>query len=540
MDPSRLLLASALGLLALCIIGYEAFPVGDDFAYGPLTEHRINPLLFPRDEQLRLFENHAFVYEWVYRLGKVGLGVEPTFRIAVWILAATTSVAILAVLRGLGAPFAALPLVLGLGVVVQIDGMGRGDYGGLISPFFHHHNAALALVLGALAASLFRKSWLAGVFLGLAAYAQPMTAFHGALIVGLGAYARDPIEVVKIGCAAALTAIPAAVLIFGNILNVPDSAAGLDLVEDAYRYRAPLHYDPSWSDIGLTTLYLLAGCAGAALLWGQDIRLGRFAAGLVAGFALLHLVTIIVYKAGFAEWIGFFVLDANRSTPMLFVVGPSLALAGILRVRHGQSVWISGVLLLAILALNATLAGLALVALGVLLIATGYTARARNVFLIGVMSALALMFPLAPKPTNLPDATLQAFERIRTETPPDALFIIPVSLAEFRHYTQRSAYVDFKLFSVAQPDQAALTRARLEEIAHPAQDHRQAQGWPGARLWDQDQNRAATCETMAEALAATGADFYLRRATLKEAAPNCLSLPRPIATSTMAVYGSAN
>lgn len=539
MDASRLLLASVLGLLALCLIGYEAFPTGDDFAYGPLTEHRINPLLYLRDEQLRLFENHALVYEWVYHLGKIGLGVEPTFRVAVWVLGATTTIAILAVLRALSAPFAALPLVLGVGVVVQIDGMGRGDFGGLISPFFHHHNVALALVLGALAAGLFRKIWLAGVLLGLAAYAQPMTAFHGALIVGLGACARDPIEAVKIGCAAALTAIPAAVLIFGNILNAPESTAGLDLVKDAYRYRAPRHYDPSWSDIGLTTLYLLAGCAGAALLWSRDIRLGRFAAGLLAGFALLHLVTIVVYKAGFAEWIGFFVLDANRSTPLLFVVGPSLALAGILRVRNGQSAWISGLLLLAILSLNATLAGLALIALGILMIATGESARMRNVFLISVLAGLAVLFPPAPKPTNLPEATLQAFEKIRAETPSDALFIIPVSLSEFRHYTQRSAYVDFKLFSVAQPDQAALTRARLEEVAQPAEDHRQAQGWPGARLWDQDQTRAATCETMAEALAATRADFYLRRIESEEAAPDCPALPRPITTSTMAVYGSA-
>ncbi|MBW4709216.1 hypothetical protein KX928_15600 [Roseobacter sp. YSTF-M11] len=537
MTLNRVLFAVALGLLAHCLIGYEAFPVGDDFAYAPLTEHRANPALFPRDDQLRLFENHARVYEWVYLLGDAGPGVAPVFRLAIWVQAAATAVAILAILHCLGAPMAALPLVLGLGVVVRLDGLGRGDYGGLISTFFHHHNVALVLVLGAVAAGLMRKSWLAGVLLGMAAYGQPMTAFHGAAIAGLGAMARDPAEAMKMAVAALIVAVPAALPILGALAGTPDSSATLDLVREAYRFRAPLHYDPSWSDIGVTTLYLIAGCAGVALLARTDPRVARFCAGMMLAFVALHLVTVVVYKFGLFEWVGFFILDANRSTPAVFVIGPALALAGMWRAPRSPMTWAAGIFLLCIVTINTEPAGFSLLALGLIMVRFHDVARLKPVVLIGLATALVVLFPPAPYSPKIAAATRVALERIRAETPPDALFVIPVSLSIFRHYAQRSAYVDFKLFSVAQPDQAALTRARIEQVARPAPEHRDKQGWPAARIWDTDQRRAATCSRMAETLAETGADYYLRRVVPDEVPPTCSDLPRTITTGTLALYG---
>ena len=81
---------------------------------------------------------------------------------------------------------------------------------------------------------------------------------------------------------------------------------------------------------------------------------------------------------------------------------------------------------------------------------------------------LVLLFPPAPNPPEVPDETRLALERIRVETPADSLVVIPISLSAFRYYAKRSAYVDFKLFSVAQPDQAALTRKRIDEVTNPA------------------------------------------------------------------------
>ncbi|CUK15623.1 hypothetical protein RUE5091_03894 [Ruegeria denitrificans] len=538
MDASRVLFAALLGLLVSCLIGYEAFPVGDDFAYGPLTEHRINPKLYVNDDQLRLFENHAYVYEWMYRAGRATVGVEPAFRLALWLLAVITTVAIWAMLRALEAPLAILPMVLGISVVVQLDGMGRGDFGGLTSPFFHHHNVALTLVIAAVAAAFFRKIWLAGILLGLAAYAQPMTAFHGAIVIGLGSLIRNPLDAVKLAVAAGVVAFPVAVWLFGAILNAPDSDVMIDLIADAYRFRAPAHYDPPWFDIMIATLYLMAGCAGVALLYRKKPDLARFAAGLLLGFTLLHLVTLVVYKLAIAEWVGFFILDANRSTPVLFTVGTSLAFAGMWFVKTGRGVWLTGILLATILLLNMKLAGIVLFAIGVAMMMAGDVPRTRAVVLCGLGAALLILFPAKPRPPYLPESTLLALAQIRTETPVDALFVIPVSLMEFRQYAQRSAYVDFKMFSVAQPDQASLTRARIEEVTRPAPEHRAMQGWGAAYLWDEEQNRQATCANMAEILATTGAQYILRRVFPDEPAPECPELPRPIMTETLAIYGS--
>ena len=537
MGWTNILLAVALGLLVHGLIGYDAFPAGDDFAYAPLAEHRADPALFPRDEQLRLFENHALVYEALYRLGTAGPGVEPVFRAAIWGQAALTAIALLAVLSALGVPVAGLPVVLGLGVVVSAGGMGRGEFGGLVSPFFHHHNLALTLVIAAVAAGLRRSNGLAGGLLGLAAYAQPMTALHGALAAGLGALAVRPSGAVRMALAAAIVALPVAILVLGEIIAAPAPTANLDLVQDAYRFRAPHHYDPDLRLVLIATLYLLTGWTGVGLLARGDPGAARVGAGVMAAFTILHLVTVIVYRGGIAEWVPLFILDANRSTPLLFALAPAFAVAGLWRTPWRPASWTVGLLLPAILVLNGTAGGTALVALSGVMVALRETSWARPAVLIALGVILALRFPPQAAPSAVPASTRTALDRIRTETPPDALFVIPVAMQEFRHYAQRSAYVDFKLFSVAQPDQAALTRARIDEVVRPDPAHRAAAGWKGMALWEEDQRRAATCEGMAEILRVAGADYYLRRIAPGETPPDCPALPVTIRTETLALYG---
>lgn len=532
-----LLLAVALGLLAHALIGYQAFPYGDDFAYAPLADYRADPSLFPRDVQLRMFENHALVYEGLYHVGTSGPGVEPSFRVAIWVQAALTAVALLAMLSALGVPVSGLPLVLGLGVVVVAGGMGRGEYGGLIPSSFHHHNVALMLVVAAITAGFRRKTGLAGGLLGLAAYAQPMTALHGALAAGLAALPLRASGVVRMALVAAVVAAPVAFLVVGSIATAPPSTTTLNLIDEVYRFRAPHHYDPPLRGVIITSLYLLAGWAGAALLARDDTDLSRAAAGLMAAFTILHLVTVIVYQGGFAAWVPLFILDANRSTPLLFALGPALAVAGLWRTPWRPASWAVAILLAELLVLNGTLESLALVALAGIMIPLRTKVWMKPLTL-GVLSiALLLWFPPKAAPTTVSAPTRAALDRIRTETPPDALFVIPVALYPFRYYAQRSAYVDFKLFSVAQPDQAALTRARINEVMRPDPAQPTVAGWDGIALWEEYERRVGTCEGMAEILRSTGADYYLRSVAPDETPPDCPDLPLSIQTETLALYG---
>ncbi|MEM8776930.1 MAG: hypothetical protein AAGF53_18000, partial [Pseudomonadota bacterium] len=348
-----LLIAVTLGLAAHALIGYHPFPLGDDFAYAPLADFRSDNSLFARDEQLKLFENHALVYELLYFFGKSGPGVEQVFRIGIWIIAITVAVSLFVILTRFKAPLAALPAVLALAVVVKIDGLGRGDYGGMIASFFHHHNIALALCMVATAAAVWRKSWLAGAALGLAAYAQPMTAFHGALAVGLGTFFMQPRNAFKMALVAIVIAFPAALVVLGGIFESSNVTTQVlaDPINEAYRFRAPHHYDPPWSSVGLTTLYLLTGWTGAIILRKLDRQMALFSIGVLTALSLLHTVTLIVYKGGIGEWLPFFILDANRSSPLAFTLSTVFATAALSQAKTTVNIAAVSILLVAIVVL---------------------------------------------------------------------------------------------------------------------------------------------------------------------------------------------
>ena len=527
-----------MGLVAHALIGYLPFPFGDDFVYAVMAQHNADPALFPRDEQLRMFANHAHVYEWLFALGQRGHGVEPVFRVALWLQAILGIVAVMVMLIRLGAPAAALPVVIGLGVVVQTDGLGRGDVGGLIAMFFHHHNVALSLILAAAAASLSRRAGLAGVFLGLAAYAQPMTAAHGALMLGLATLFSQPRDLLKLIGLSVLVAVPAALLVLTQ-LPEPSTVSDIDLITEAYRFRAPHHYDPSWSTLGITTLYLMILTAGAALFLRLDAFAARFGAGAVLGLALLHLVSVVVYKFGLGEWIPFFILDANRSSSFIFVLAPVFALAAIWqRGLDRLSLAVTAGLALAAV-LNGTLAGLALVGFGALLVVLERQSWGARLSPVAALLALVLVFPPTPRPPATPEPVREILEQIRADTPEDALFVIPIGLDAFRFYAQRSAYVDFKFFSVAQPDQAALTRRRIDQLVTPAPEHRDLTGWPAVLRWGEDQRDQASCPRMRELLSETGADYILRMGDPDVPRPVCPGLPVQMENDILVLYGPA-
>lgn len=533
---NHFLFAVAIGLMAHAFIGYAPFPIGDDFAYAPLAERAADPSLYARDDQLRLFANHAKVYDWVYNLGKAGLGVEPTFRIVIWILAIVCSVAIWSILRALNGPIWMLPMVIGLGVVTRLDGMGRGGYGGLIAEFFHHHNVALALVLLAFGAAISRRTVLAGLFLGLAVFAQPMTALHGAFVVGMGALLRNPLEMLKLAVVTILVSLPAALPILSSIMPAPDASVSLDLVQDAYRFRAPHHYDPPWWDIAITTLYLTAAGLGALLMWRSDRALGYCSAGMALGFALLHVITVLIYKLELSDWVGFFILDANRSTPALFALGPALALAGMWRTPVQMGHWLTGALLMTLAVINTHVFSFVFLFLGAAMWVGGRLQHGRLTLTMGLIAVLVVVFPARPFSPSVTADQKKIMAVIRDTTPRDALFVIPPGMMEFRLLAKRSAYVDFKLFSVAQPDQAALTRVRIREVMSMNPEDSNTQGWPAVLAWDAAQHRTVTCDMMVEILTSTGAEYYLRKSGEGIPPPECPTLTRAIEAESLVLY----
>ena len=122
---------------------YYAFPAGDDFAYAPLAELSSDPDLFPRDDQLRSFHNHAWTYTAAYLLSKSSIGVAAGFAILATALAVGGAIAMLMMMRLWGIQGIALPISLVLILMLEPAGIGRGTYGGFIGGFFNHQGLAL-------------------------------------------------------------------------------------------------------------------------------------------------------------------------------------------------------------------------------------------------------------------------------------------------------------------------------------------------------------------------------------------------------------
>ncbi|MEM1346253.1 MAG: DUF6798 domain-containing protein [Pseudomonadota bacterium] len=548
----------ALGLGGHAVTGFQSFPLGDDFTYAPLAELAADPNLFPRDEHLRLFANHATIYEWVYRAAKATIGVERGFLAAVVVLAVAAVAAVAAVLRALGCGhgrgFAgALAIAIGLGVVVAERGIGRGAYGGYLSEMFHHQFLALIMVMAALAATLSRRAVLAGVALGIAAWAQPASAAHGALAVTLGWLAlgvRGVVPLAISGAVSAVVALPVVAGLAAALLAAPDVSVPTErLIEEAYRFRVPLHYDLPWQALGLVTLYLSLGVAAALALTGTPRRM---ALGLLAGFVVLHGVMVAVYALGVFEHPVLFKLDITRSTPVVFAFAAALAGAALAQagehwragVAPGRAVLVVAVLAALTLALNARPVGGLAVGAGLAILASGRLWSLPAV----TLAALSLLLTAAVLPrhqlvTPLDPAEAAALDWIARETAEDTLFVIPVSMPHFRQYARRSIYVDFKSFSVAQPDQAWMTRTRLEQVAQPDAKALAARGWPAMALWEAAQFRALDCPGMRKLMTETGAEYVVHRA--KDAAGTPRSLPmcggegpvQAFAKSSLAVYG---
>ena len=112
------------------------------------------------------------------------------------------------------------------------------------------------------------------------------------------------------------------------------------------------------------------------------------------------------------------------------------------------------------------------------------------------------------------------FAWIQESTPGTALFVVPPGMDTFRYYARRSIYVDLKLFSPAVPRVVPLWRTRLDEVADPDPATLRHRGWPDIEVhWDRRYAARNTPERIAWLLRHTGAEYFVSRSGLPDAAP---------------------
>jgi len=516
--------AVAVALGAHVLYGYSPFPLVDDFAYAPLSEAWADPGLYPRDDQLHGYTNHAWVYTAVYLASKATIGVVTGFWIANVVLTVASVLALCAIMARFGVPGAGLPLALAIGVVVMIPGVGRGTFGGYVSLFFHHQWVALMLVMWAFAATLGRRPGLAGALLGAAAYAQPMSALHGAFTVAVAGLTQGRSGARALGVTAAAAIVvssPVEYAVIASMLSEAGAPAPADrLAEDAYLFRAPHHYTlPPWPVL-LGWGYLALGLISAALLRRLRPAEGTAALGLIAGLGVLLLVSTVFYFGFETRSLPILMLDATRSSPLLFAVSATLfATVTEIRAEAGPrgliarpiaAFLVAAALATALATANAMPTGPFFALAGLLILAAPGRAVPKAAFGAVLAGLFVYAVPERLVQREPPSKDAAMFDWARTQTAMDALFIVPPGMMEFRLFAKRSVYANFKLFSVTQPAQAWLTRQRLEQIARPDPETASARGWTGIVLWDRSYLRNATCAGMLALMEQSGADYFVR------------------------------
>lgn len=532
---------SALVLLATAIAvravrPYRPYPSIDDFVYVPLAWAWRNPELYPRDTLLRAFVHHTPAWDLIVTALDGTVGESLGFWLLTLLLTVATLAAVLRLVRATTVSPLLLPLVAALAFCGQVIGFGRGASDGALGDAFHVQWLALCALLWSYDGFVRNRTVPAGAWLGAAALLHPVVAVHGAIVLAIASvvagdrrWARLP----ALGGIALLVSLPVTVLVIHSML-APQARAGPitpDVVRLGYEFRAPQHYLP-WLTPASTWWYLgvmVVGGLGAALVARPTERQSavRALAGLLAGQAVLALAAVVLYGWMPARWRYAsplpYLLDLSRSSGLILPLAAVL-LVGTLELRPARQrrgpvtrevLWAG---LLALVATGLTffvgwklpLAGLCLATVGLRVLHGNRRAVAG--LWIGVLAFAALGItrigaetvrsaPLSPSEAEL--------FRWVDSTSPNALFIVPPGLQQFRFYGRRSVYVDFKLFPPATPAMSPEWRRRMELVAAPDRLALASPGWSGVPQWDRTYANRNTPQRIASLLRETGADYFV-------------------------------
>lgn len=498
-----------LGRLAL---GLHLYPYGDDMVYGPLARLAADATLYAGDEQLRSFENHAWLYGLIWRAAEATVGVIPAHLALTLGLTLLVGLTMLWIARAVGAAGWLVPLAFLLANVVELRGIGRGAYGGALGDHFHLQSLACALSLLTFLGVL-RGRWIwAGVALGLAALAQPVLAFHAAFAVGCLLLAQGRAgfaPLARVAVVSMVVAAPALINVLGlEFGGVEDTER---VIRDGYLWRASHHYLPPVREHLCLGLYATLGFLAAR-------RLGQ-GGGLVFGLSLIGAFCWVFYSNDLGlQTVSTmpYILDFSRSSPLLWVLASALAAAAVELAWRSEdrltACLIGGVAAL-ILALNFQWGGIAVAALAVsllsIVLATRPGSRMPVMFAATGVAAMIISAIGASEALDR-DPKMKAFyEWARDETPKDAMFIAPPFIADIREFARRPLWVDFRAVSMAQPDQIMLSRKRHEMITPGFETLPEIGGWKGARLWTLAYGAKHDPTSIAAALKTTEAAYFV-------------------------------
>jgi hypothetical protein len=440
-------------------------------------------------------------------------------------------------LQALGAGAVLLPILCWIVFAGRVNGLMRGQYDGALGDAFHVQWLALCLLLWSYVTFVERRAVLSGVLLGLSAVGHPVVAAHGAFVILVAAVlAREHRRLLQVGIAAAVVSAPLSLPLVFRLAEARAEVAvpAGRVIQAGYLFRAPHEYSLDYatsSELAFMALAVLAGAAGAVLL----VRGGRnqpaaLLGGILLGHVVLAAVAVLVHgpwaTGGVLEQSTLpFMLHLSRTSPLLLVTGAALALAAVESEAGSPALrWALAFVLLILLLFPwspsvvwfALLSGLALL---------GRHARGPRWLpqvALGLVAALSLAQMVA---SDRLEAAVEPGDRafyswVRANTPLEAMFIVPPGFQEFRTYTDRGVYVDFKLFASATPRLIPEWRRRLELIAAPDSATQARRGWAGMPAWDSSYAKHNTPGRIARLLRETGMDYFV---LLMDASPDASS-----------------
>ncbi len=509
----RLLLILVCTFLFRVLRGYRPFPSGDDFTYIVWSWITINPEMYSRDIFFHSGPLHSVLWPVIVNIFELTIGLPDGFWLLTLLLSVSTITVVANLFQIINKNFYIFPIVLIIAFASPsiFQGIGRGIYDGLFGDAFHVQWLGLLFLLWTYFFAIRNKPILCGVLLGLSALSHPVIAFHGAMALSLVflSEGKDGIkQLLIIGITSIIIFTPALSTVLGIMTREPDVTLSGNEIYSQLLFRLPEQfYLEAFTDkIFLSILLLYIFLIIAGVLFSRKNNKDYLSSIRLEKFWIFHFVLFIIAIIIHSPWIDFgevvgrvaYYFSLTRTTPLFFCLssiyfGRSLS-ESFTRLR--SDVFTERLFTYCLIACFAIFTSLVIDYhfIIILLIILSLLTYLQNYFsflkvptsfcLVVLLFCSALyIFENDIRKAQIPKEQLSLYSWIKENTSEDSLFIIPPSFYEFRYYSKRSAYVDFKIFTNT-TSLISLWRTRLETVSHPDELALKAKGWEGIKYWD--------------------------------------------------------